>query len=73
MKHMHTRVKRRLGLKSTLQHSHCFGPARKRRAHTFSTEENAHAWASAKGMKQGSYTLKRVKLDKRFQIVEMQK
>ena len=41
----------------------------KARPKTFKTEEIANAWALNHGLKEGQYYLKRVKRNKKFQVV----
>lgn len=63
-------MKRTMGLSTHLKHYNYFHPTVKKiRPKTFKTEETAHAWASSHGLKQGAYTLKSVKRNKKFQIV----
>lgn len=69
-KKIHTRVKRKKGQRGThLRKTYLFTnkPAKKG-ARTFTTQEAAYAWASAKGMKKEDYTLVRMKHNKRFLI-----
>ena len=68
MKKVHTRVKRRLGLSTHLDHYEFFHPQmKKHRPKTFKTEDAAKIWAKSHGL--GQYSLKKVKHNKRFQII----
>lgn len=68
MKKIHTRMKRKFGLASHHKHYHFFHPTEKpHRPQTYSTEESAKAAAEKLGIKK--YSLKKVKCNKRFQIV----
>ncbi len=68
-KTIHTRAKRKLKLSTKFQHkAFVKGIERKVRPRTFPTEESANKWATEQGIK--GYTLKKVKKDKRFQIVK---
>lgn len=71
MNKIHTRIKRKYGL-STHKNQYCFfhpGLNEKKRPKTFKSEGAANSWASSHGLNPGQYSLKRVKRDKRFQIV----
>ena len=73
MKKIHTRVKRRYGLSTRKNHYDFFHPSvkgKRIRAKTFKTEEVAHKWASAQGLKKEGYYLKKVKKGKKFEVVE---
>lgn len=71
MKKVHTRVKRHLGLSTHLDHYEFFHPkAKQHRPKTFKTEEAAKAWAKDQGLSQEKYSLKKVKRNKKFQIVQ---
>lgn len=66
-KTIHTRAKRKLKLSTKFQHkAFVKGIERKVRPRTFATEEAANKWAAEKGIT--SYTLKKVKKGKRFEI-----
>lgn len=60
-KKIHTRQKRYMSKEK--------GRNRKKRPKTFKTEESAHAWALKHGLKPEQYYLKKVKRNKKFQIV----
>jgi hypothetical protein len=69
MRKIHTRMKRKLKLPRgknayKLQHKE-----KTIRPKTFKTEESANIWAEKHGMVKGSYTLKKVKHNKKFEIV----
>jgi len=69
MKKIHTRAKRRFRLGTHLNWQSLFHPEERHRPKTFKTEEHARAWASAQGLKPEQYHLKKVKRNKRFQVV----
>ena len=70
MKKIHTRVKKRHGLSTHLNHYKFFKPGtKKNRPKTFKTEEDANGWALKQGLKLEQYYLKKVKKNKKFQIV----
>ena len=70
MKKVHTRTKRHYGLSTHLRHHWYFHPfPRSNRPKTFKTEESANAWVAGKGLNAGDYTLKKVKCNKKFQVV----
>ncbi|MBI2548769.1 hypothetical protein HYW21_05455 [Candidatus Woesearchaeota archaeon] len=70
MRKIHTLVKRRRGLCTHLGHYFLFhNVGRKTRPKTFSTEEAAHGWARQHDLQEGTYTLKSVKREKRYQVV----
>ncbi len=71
MARIHTRVKRRFGLSTHLSHYKFFhtGTKRKNRPKTFKIEEAANEWALKQGLKPEQYFLKKVKKNKKFQIV----
>lgn len=65
---IHTRAKRKLGLSSSFRHKSALeGKKRKHRAKTFKTEKSANDYAAKKGLK--DFSLKKVKKNKKFQIV----
>ncbi|MBN1157500.1 hypothetical protein JXA85_07805 [Candidatus Woesearchaeota archaeon] len=66
-----SRVKRAHKLSTHMNHYHYFhqGVGRKSGPRTFKTAEAAHAWAAKLGLKQEEYILKKVKRNKKFQIV----
>lgn len=63
MKKIHTRQKRKLRMHGIR------GRNRKSKPKTFKTEESANAWATNHGLKPEQYCLKKVKKNKKFQIV----
>jgi hypothetical protein len=71
MKKLHTKYKRKFGLSTKTGHYRYFHPVNQKtsRPRTFKTEEAADAWAQKNGLKQGQYSLKKVKCDKKFQVV----
>jgi len=70
MAKIHTRIKRRYGLSTSHgHHSYFHGIGKKNRPKTFNTEEAANAWALKQGFKPGQYDLKKVKRNKKFQVV----
>jgi len=70
MAKIHTRIKRRYGLSTTQRHYPYFhGIEKKHRPKTFNTEEAANAWALKQGLKPGQYHIKKVKHNKKFQVV----
>lgn len=72
MRKVHTRVKRKHRLPTHRKHRFYFSSVvRKKRPKTFATEESAHKWAEQNKLKKGTYSLKKVKKNKRFQIVQI--
>lgn len=70
MRKIHTNIKRRYGLSTHNNPYDFFHPKEKiNRPKTFKTEEAANAWAAKEGLKTGGYSLKKVKKNKKFQIV----
>lgn len=70
MKKVHTRIKRRCGLSTFLNQYKFFHPGvKKHRPKTFKTEEGANEWALNHGLKPGQYYLKKVKRNKKFQVM----
>lgn len=70
MKKIHTKVKRKYHLSTSVNQYRFFHPGlKKNRPKTFKTEEAANAWALSRGMKPGQYYLKKVKRNKKFQVV----
>ena len=70
MAKIHTRIKRRYGLSTSHgHHSYFHGIGKKNRPKTFKTEEAANAWALKQGLKPGQYHIKKVKHNKKFQVV----
>ena len=65
---VHTKIKRKYGLTTSFRQKKLGAGEKKPRPRTFSTEEAANKWA--KENKIDSFTLKKVKKDKRFQIVK---
>ena len=68
MAKIHTRAKRRYNLSRNVNQYHFFHPIARVRPKTFKTEQAAHAWAKAHDIK--DYSLKKVKKDRKFQIVK---
>jgi hypothetical protein len=70
MKKIHTKVKRKFDLPTHIRQYLFFHPADvDHRPKSFASEELANKWASGQGLKQGEYSLKRVKHNKRFEVV----
>ncbi len=69
MKKIHTRAKRKFCLTTSLRHYFYFHPKinKVRGARTFKSEESANKWAKENGI--ADYTLKKIKCNKKFQIV----
>lgn len=66
---VHTKLKRKLSLSSHFKHKFFLkGVNKTNRPKTFKTEEAANAYAKENGIK--SYSLKKVKKDLKFQIVQ---
>jgi len=66
---IHTRAKRKLGVGTHIPHKAlATGKPRKKGPKTFKTEEAAKKYAEEQGIK--NFELKRVKKNKKFQIVE---
>lgn len=71
MKKIHTKVKRKFGLSTNKGQYIFFHPKPKvARPKTFASEALAKEWAKQHELKEGDYTLKLVKRNKRFQIVK---
>lgn len=70
MSKVHTRIKRKYGLTTSFRNTKLGSGQKKPRPRTFKTEEAAKLWASQNNIKQDSFTLIKVKKDKRFQIVK---
>ncbi len=71
MKKIHGPAKRKFKLGKTLRHYFFFHPqGKKKRPKTFYSAESANKWASEHEI--NNYTLKKVKKNKKFQIVEVQ-
>ena len=71
MKKVHTKIKRKYGLGTHTNRYDFFHPKKKEnRPKTFKTEEAAKAWAKDHGLKPEQYSLKKVKRNKKFQIVQ---
>jgi len=68
MRKLHTRIKRRFGIASHIGKRTAQTKPKKKRPKTFKTEEDANNWA--KKNKITKYHLKKVKRDKKFQIVK---
>ncbi len=74
MKKIHTKVKRKYGLSTAKNQYRFFHPVEKpHRPRTFADEAKAKEWAKAQGLKEGQYSVKSVKNNKRFQIVPLKK
>lgn len=70
MRKVHTKAKRKYRLSTHINQYAFFHPVKKKsRPKTFKTEESAHVWASKNGLKSGQYSLKKVKKNKKFQIL----
>ena len=70
MAKIHTRIKRRYGLSTSHGHySYFHGAGKNNRPKTFNTEESANTWALKQGFKPEQYDLKKVKHNKKFQVV----
>ncbi|MAE42617.1 hypothetical protein CMO93_02510 [Candidatus Woesearchaeota archaeon] len=69
MSKIHTRVKRKLGLTTSLRHRRFGSKTSKHGPRTFKTEEAAHQWATGKNINKGTYKLVPAKKNKRFKIV----
>ena len=70
MKKIHTSIKRKYRLSTHINQYRFFHPLQKKpRPKTFKTEESAHIWASKHNLKKDQYTLKKVKKNKKYQIV----
>jgi len=66
---MHTRIKRRLGLTTSLSYGNKDQSLGKNRGpKTFKTEESAHKWAAENKIDKGKYTLVPAKKHKKFKI-----
>lgn len=69
MKKIHSRAKKKIGLGTHVKHkARLLKKPRKSRPKTFKTEKAANEYAKSLGIK--SYELKKVKKDKKFQVVE---
>jgi len=70
MNKIHTKVKRKFGLPTHIRQYRFFHPTdADHRPKSFASEELAKKWAGDQGLKAGEYSLKRVKRDKRFEVV----
>lgn len=70
MKKIHTRTKRKCHLSTHINQYRFFHTKlKKNRPKTFKTEDAANAWALSRGIKLGQYYLKKVKRNKKFQVV----
>jgi hypothetical protein len=70
VKKIHTATKRKWKLSTHRSAYRFFHPVAKvNRPKTFNTEAAAHVWAKLHKMKEGSYTLKMVKNEKKFQVI----
>ena len=73
MRKIHTVQKRKWGLsthKNWYSLFHNVIPKRIR-PKTFRTEESAHGWAARNGLRQEEYCLRRVKHNKKFEVVKL--
>ena len=68
MRKLHTRAKRKLGVAAHIGKRSTLSKPKKKRPKTFKTEAVANEWA--KKNKISKYSLKKVKRDKKFQIVQ---
>ncbi len=68
MRKLHTRAKRRLGVAAHIGKRNSISKPKKKGPKTFKTEAAANDWA--KKNKISKYSLKKVKRDKKFQIVQ---
>jgi len=74
MNKIHTKVKRKFNLPTHIRQYRFFHPTdADHRPKTFASEELANKWAAGQGIKAGEYSLKRVKRNKRFEVVVAQK
>ena len=74
MKKIHTKVKRKFNLPTHIRQYRFFHPVEEpHRPKSFASEELATKWASSQGLKAGEYSLKRVKRNKRFEVVAAEK
>jgi len=74
MKKIHTKVKRKFELSTHKSQYKFFHRVEKiNRPKSFASEELANKWAAENGVKTGQYTLKKVKHNKRFEIVVIEK
>jgi hypothetical protein len=70
MKKIHTRAKKKLRLGTHTQHkARLFGWGKKKGAKTFKTEESANNYAKENNITK--FELKKVKKNKKFQIMEL--
>ena len=71
MAKVHTRVKRRLGIRTNLNGNLFIKKKKKNnRPKTFSNVKSAHNWAVKNDLVSESYSLKSVKRNSRFEIVQ---
>jgi len=70
---IHTRQKRNYRLATHVSQNHFFHAKKRKRNKTFKSEEDAHIWASESNLKKDEYSLKKVKRNKRFEIVKLKK
>lgn len=71
MAKVHTRVKRRLRIRSNLDGNKILKKKEKNsKPKTFPNTESAHNWAAKENLISDSYFLKSVKRNKRFEIVQ---
>ncbi len=70
MSKIHTRMKLSHGLSTHLNPYKFFHSGIKNsRPKTFKTEGDAHKWAAEQGLNQDEYSLKKVKKNKKYQVV----
>ena len=70
MKKIHTKIKRKFDLPTHMSQYRFFHKTEKpHRPKSFASEALADKWAAGSGLKPGQYSLKRVKHDKRFEVV----
>jgi len=72
MKKIHTRMKRKIGLSTHKNPYYLFHSTlvQKHRPKSFKTEEAANSWAFNHGLKPEQFYLKKVKHNKKFQVVK---
>jgi|APIni6443716594_1056825.scaffolds.fasta_scaffold135372_3 hypothetical protein len=74
MKKIHTKVKRKFELSTHKSQYKFFHKTEKiHRPKTFASEALATKWAGEQGLKAGQFTLKKVKHNKRFEIMIAEK
>ena len=73
MKKVHTRKKRQYDISPHLNGAQFFTAVKRVRPKTFRTEEAAKTYAKENKLEESAYSLKKVKNNKRFQIVKILK